>query len=54
MSIPIMAIGLLLLSKIGIIGGGAVDRYNGQVPPATKHYVNKVLHHKKILESVQL
>ena len=36
------------------IGGGAVDRYNGQVPPATKHYVNKVLHHKKILESVQL
>ena len=36
------------------IGGGAVDRYNGQVHPATKHYVNKVLHHKKILESVQL
>ena len=35
------------------IGGGAVDRYNGQVHPATKHYVNKVLHHKKILESVQ-
>ena len=36
------------------ISGGAVDRYNGQVHPATKHYVNKVLHHKKILESVQL
>ena len=36
------------------IGGGAVDRYNGQVHPATKHSVNKVLHHKKILESVQL
>ena len=36
------------------IGGGAVDRYNGRIHPATKHYVNKVLHHKKILESVQL
>lgn len=36
------------------IGGGAVDKYNGQVHPATKHYVNRVLHHKKILESVQL
>lgn len=36
------------------IGGGAVDRHNGQVHPSTKHYVNRVLHHKKILESVQL
>lgn len=36
------------------IGGGAVDKHNGQVHPSTKHYVNRVLHHKKILESVQL
>ena len=36
------------------IGGGAVDRHNGQIHPATKNYVNRVLHHKKILESAQL
>lgn len=35
------------------IGGGAVDRYNGQVHPATKQYVNKVMLHKEILKTVQ-
>ena len=36
------------------IGGGAVDRYKGQVHPATRNYVNRVLHHKKILETIQM
>lgn len=44
---------LLALSAYNV-GGGAVDRYNGQVHPATKTYVNRVLYHKKLLESVQL
>lgn len=34
-------------------GGGNVDRA-GKVPIYTKPYVNKVLHHKKIIESIQM
>ena len=36
------------------IGGGAVDKYKGQIHPATKQYVDKVLYHKKIIESIRL
>ena len=35
-------------------GGGYVSRYNGEVPPAIKPYVNKVLHHKTIVEKIIL
>jgi soluble lytic murein transglycosylase-like protein len=34
-------------------GGGYVSRYGGNVPPSIKPYVNKVLHHKQIVETVQ-
>jgi soluble lytic murein transglycosylase-like protein len=33
-------------------GGGYVDKFNGQVPPLTKNYVNKVLKHKEIIENI--
>lgn len=35
-------------------GGGYVDKYNGNVPPSLKGYVNKVMYHKQILENVEL
>ena len=36
------------------IGGGATDKYKGKPHPATRGYINTVMYHKKILESVQL
>ena len=33
-------------------GFGYIDKYKGQVPPSIKPYVNKVMYHKKIMDSV--
>lgn len=33
------------------LGGGAFDRYNGEMPSHAKKYVDRVYYHKKIVES---
>lgn len=35
-----------------LTGGGYTDKFNGEVPPCSKQYVNRVLHHREILKSI--
>lgn len=35
-------------------GGGYVDRFKGKVPPSSKHYVDRVMYHKTIVNNVLL
>ena len=43
-----------LATSAYLMGGGAVDRYNGQTPPAAKHYVHRVFYHKAIIEGANI
>ena len=43
-----------LATSAYLMGGGAVDRYNGQTPPAAKHYVQRVFYHKAIIEGTNI
>ena len=43
---------MYLATSAYLMGGGAVDRYKGQTPPAARHYVQRVFYHKAIIETV--
>ena len=43
-----------LATSAYLMGGGAVDRYKGQTPPAAKHYVQRVFYHKAIIEGANI
>ena len=45
---------MYLATSAYLKGGGAVDRYNGQTPPAARHYVQRVFYHKAIIEGTNI
>ena len=44
---------MYLATSAYLMGGSAIDRYNGQTPPAARHYVNKVFSNLRIIEIAQ-